>query len=183
MESIAARPYSVAQVLQCRADLLALVDGPMSLAYKAIARLVGPLGLVHTYNTNESTQLRGSVNRWRFQALLGINHNDKPKVFEQVFAGAGINSLSYWLESFFSAGIAPFGLVENSPAVIIGAMLISPLMEPIMATGVALAVGDLYLAIKAPQPCLQRYRIHRLFGFPCLATPVSFSYAGNHCAY
>ncbi len=89
------------------------------------------------------------MNRWRFQALLGINHNDKPKVFEQVFAGAGIKSLSYWLEIFFCAAIATFGLVENSPAVIIGAMLISPLMEPIMATGVALAVGDLYLAIKA----------------------------------
>jgi uncharacterized hydrophobic protein (TIGR00271 family) len=37
----------------------------------------------------------------------------------------------------------------NSPAVIIGAMLISPLMGPIMATGLSLAVGDLYLAIKA----------------------------------
>jgi uncharacterized hydrophobic protein (TIGR00271 family) len=40
-------------------------------------------------------------------------------------------------------------LVESSPAVIIGAMLISPLMGPIMATGLALAVGDLYLGIKA----------------------------------
>lgn len=32
---------------------------------------------------------------------------------------------------------------------IIGAMLISPFMGPIMATGLALAVGDLYLGIKA----------------------------------
>ena len=39
--------------------------------------------------------------------------------------------------------------MESSPAVIIGAMLISPLMGPIMATGLALAVGDLYLGIKA----------------------------------
>jgi uncharacterized hydrophobic protein (TIGR00271 family) len=39
--------------------------------------------------------------------------------------------------------------VESSPAVIIGAMLISPLMGPIMATGMALAIGDLYLGIKA----------------------------------
>jgi uncharacterized hydrophobic protein (TIGR00271 family) len=60
-----------------------------------------------------------------------------------------MSSLNYWLEIVFSAGIAALGLVLNSPAVIIGAMLISPLMGPIMAAGLALAAGDLYLAIKA----------------------------------
>jgi len=89
------------------------------------------------------------VDRWRLQAWLGMHPGAKPKVCEQVFAAAEITSLSYWLEIFFSAGIATFGLVEGSPAVIIGAMLISPLMGPIMATGLALAVGDLYLGIKA----------------------------------
>src|SRR5690606_6866991 len=53
------------------------------------------------------------------------------------------------LELFISAGIATFGLVLNSPAVIIGAMLISPLMGPLMGTGLALAVGDVYLGAKA----------------------------------
>jgi len=62
---------------------------------------------------------------------------------------ADITSVKYWLEIFFSAGIATFGLVQSSPAVIIGAMLISPLMGPIMATGLSLAIGDLYLGIKA----------------------------------
>lgn len=62
---------------------------------------------------------------------------------------AEMGSLKYWLEILFAAGIATFGLVQNSPAVIIGAMLISPLMGPIMATGLALAVGDLFLGIKA----------------------------------
>ena len=89
------------------------------------------------------------VDRWRLQAWLGIQPGARSKVCEQVFAAAEITSLSYWLEIFFSAGIATFGLVESSPAVIIGAMLISPLMGPIMATGLALAVGDLYLGIKA----------------------------------
>ncbi|MEO8340436.1 MAG: DUF389 domain-containing protein, partial [Nitrospirota bacterium] len=72
-----------------------------------------------------------------------------PGVYAQAFEAARISSLSYWLEIVFSAAIAVFGLVLNSPAVIIGAMLISPLMGPIMSTGLALAVGDLYLAIKA----------------------------------
>ena len=89
------------------------------------------------------------VHRWRLQGWLRVDASSKPKIYEQVFATTEIASLSYWLEIFFSAGIATFGLVESSPAVIIGAMLISPLMGPIMATGLALAVGDLYLGIKA----------------------------------
>ncbi len=89
------------------------------------------------------------VDRWRLQAWLRVDASAKPRVYEQVFAATEITNLSYWLEIFFSAGIATFGLVESSPAVIIGAMLISPLMGPIMATGLALAVGDLYLGIKA----------------------------------
>ena len=87
--------------------------------------------------------------RIQLQRWLRIDPRDKPKVYAQIYAAADVSSLNYWLEIFFSAGIAAFGLVLNSPAVIIGAMLISPLMGPIMATGLALAAGDLYLAIKA----------------------------------
>ena len=96
----------------------------------------------------ETTQMTGTV-RWRLQAWLRVHPSAKPKVYRQVFETTSINTVSYWLEIFFSAGIGTFGLVENSPAVIIGAMLISPLMGPIMASGLALAVGDLYLGIKA----------------------------------
>lgn len=85
----------------------------------------------------------------RLQQWLRIHVNQRPLVYAQVYETAEFTTLSYWLEIVFSAGIAAFGLVINSPAVIIGAMLISPLMGPIMATGLALAVGDLYLAIKA----------------------------------
>jgi uncharacterized hydrophobic protein (TIGR00271 family) len=38
--------------------------------------------------------------------------------------------------------IALFGLLQNSVAVIIGAMLISPLMNPILSAGLALLLGD-----------------------------------------
>lgn len=41
-----------------------------------------------------------------------------------------------------SAGIAILGLLLSSPAVVIGAMLLSPLMDPIMGLGFALAIGD-----------------------------------------
>lgn len=41
-----------------------------------------------------------------------------------------------------SGGIAILGLLLSSPAVVIGAMLLSPLMGPIMGLGFALAIGD-----------------------------------------
>ena len=96
-----------------------------------------------------TTRVSEVVDRWHFQTWLRIHPSAKPKVYQQVFGMTEIDSLKYWLEIFFSAGIATFGLVQNSPAVIIGGMLISPLMGPIMATGMALAIGDLYLGMKA----------------------------------
>ena len=87
--------------------------------------------------------------RSRLQDWLRLDPKHKPQICSQIYDSAEFSSLNYWLEIVFSAGIATFGLVLNSPAVIIGAMLISPLMGPIMANGLSLAVGDLYLSIKA----------------------------------
>jgi len=83
------------------------------------------------------------------QRWLRIDQHAKPMVYARVYQTADVFNINYWLEIVFSAGIAALGLALNSPAVIIGAMLISPLMGPIMATGLALAAGDLYLAVKA----------------------------------
>src|SRR6185312_2671719 len=87
--------------------------------------------------------------RTYLQRWLHIEGANRPKVYIQVYATAEMLSLNYWLGIVLSAGIATLGLVENSPAVIIGAMLISPLMGPIMATGMGLGVGDLFLTAKA----------------------------------
>ncbi len=96
-----------------------------------------------------TTIQESGVGRRRLQRWLGIPAAAKPEIFRQILAGAEIRSLVYWLEIVFSAGIATFGLIQSSPAVIIGAMLISPLMGPIMATGLALAAGDPYTGIRA----------------------------------
>jgi uncharacterized hydrophobic protein (TIGR00271 family) len=66
-----------------------------------------------------------------------------------MFEASEIFSLNYALELLLSAGIATLGLVLDSPAVVIGAMLISPLMGPILAAGLALASADLYLGLKS----------------------------------
>ncbi len=55
----------------------------------------------------------------------------------------------YWIQLVLSAGIATLGLVLNSTAVVIGAMLVSPLMGPIVELGMGFAVGSPLLLMRA----------------------------------
>ena len=54
-----------------------------------------------------------------------------------------------------SAGIAALGLILNSPAVIIGAMLIAPLMSAIVAMGLAIVQGDITFLLRALRATLR----------------------------
>jgi uncharacterized hydrophobic protein (TIGR00271 family) len=87
--------------------------------------------------------------RQRIETLLGIDPALKPDVYSRIDDSSALNDLNYWLELVLSAAIATLGLVLNSPAVVIGAMLVSPLMGPIIGAGLALAAADLYLGIKS----------------------------------
>ena len=66
---------------------------------------------------------------------------DQVAVIEKRRAECGL-SARYLLMTSMSAGIAILGLLQGSAAVVIGAMLLSPLMDPIMGVGFALAIGD-----------------------------------------
>lgn len=85
----------------------------------------------------------------RLPAILSVQRSDVLMMHEEVDAGARIQSHPYWLFLFASCGIATIGLITNSPAVIIGAMLISPLMAPIVGLGMGVALNDLYLGAKS----------------------------------
>ncbi|MEP7362147.1 MAG: DUF389 domain-containing protein [Acidobacteriota bacterium] len=80
---------------------------------------------------------------------LRIDDESKPRLYRQIYDSADIRSPNYMLDLLFAAGIATLGLVLNSPAVVIGAMLISPLMGPILAAGLAFAASDVYLGVKS----------------------------------
>ncbi|NJS13712.1 MAG: DUF389 domain-containing protein [Sphingopyxis sp.] len=54
----------------------------------------------------------------------------------------GAATTGYMLMCGLSAGIATLGLLQGSPAVVIGAMLVSPLMSPIVALGFGFASID-----------------------------------------
>ena len=82
---------------------------------------------------------RPLYNRWR-RALAG--DVDHAGVMAQIVSESGVTP-RYGFLVLISAGIAILGLLQSSPAVIIGAMLISPLMSPILGLGFSLAASDL----------------------------------------
>ncbi|NNE65862.1 MAG: DUF389 domain-containing protein [Pyrinomonadaceae bacterium] len=87
--------------------------------------------------------------RMWFASALDADIERKTALYIDLSRSATLKDLVYWLQILFSAGIATLGLVQNSSAVIIGAMLISPLMAPILAAGLALATGDITLGVRA----------------------------------
>lgn len=79
-------------------------------------------------------------NQWRQNQLVATT--DRITVLEHVDDGGHLGP-RYAFMTLMSCGIAMLGLLQNSAAVIIGAMLISPLMGPIVELGLGLATFDL----------------------------------------
>ncbi len=75
---------------------------------------------------------------WRTRVVGTVDHVE---VNERVNDDAGWTA-RYLFMTTLSAGIAVLGLLLSSPAVVIGAMLISPLMGPIIGLGFGLATLD-----------------------------------------
>ena len=63
-----------------------------------------------------------------------------------------------------STGIASFGLLQNSPAVVIGAMLVAPLMTPMVGAGLALVQDNVVLAKEAARSILFGFLTALLIG-------------------
>lgn len=84
-------------------------------------------------------KVAGTLKSWWREEVVGAV--DQGEVIEKRRAECALSE-RYMFMTAMSAGIAVLGLLLSSPAVVIGAMLLSPLMDPIMGLGFALAIGD-----------------------------------------
>lgn len=75
---------------------------------------------------------------------LNKNKEDEKLTVEVIRNGVEFKGANLWI-LIFATFIASLGLNVNSTAVIIGAMLISPLMGPIMGIGLAIGINDFEL--------------------------------------
>lgn len=75
--------------------------------------------------------------------LLDIRHDtDKEQTIAAIKADIPFKGATAWI-LIFAVFVASIGLNVSSTAVVIGAMLISPLMGPILGIGMALAINDI----------------------------------------
>ncbi len=81
---------------------------------------------------------------WRRRHL--VEQSSHAEVLQHVDESAKL-APRYAFMTLMSCGIATLGLLQNSAAVIIGAMLISPLMGPIIQLGISLTTFDWWRAI------------------------------------
>ncbi len=81
-----------------------------------------------------------------FYDYLDLNKSkeDEQKTLDAICNGVEFKGANLWI-LIFATFIASLGLNVNSTAVIIGAMLISPLMGPIMGVGLAIGINDFEL--------------------------------------
>lgn len=81
--------------------------------------------------------------------LLDLTPQDRSDVLERMFVRRRRDLVSYWLQFLLSVAIATVGLVLGSTAVVIGAMLIAPLMGPIVELGMGLVAGSPVLTLRS----------------------------------
>lgn len=104
----------------------------------------------------DNTQTLWQVVKGYFNAFPEKDCEDE--VVAQISDGVDFHGATLWV-LIFAIFIASLGLNVNSTAVIIGAMLISPLMGPIIGMGLAVGIADLNLFRKA----INNYLITSIF--------------------
>ncbi len=86
-------------------------------------------------------KLLDSIREW-WKELVDLQQGtDKENTIISIKNNKRVRGANAWL-LMCSIMIASLGLDLNSPAVIIGAMLISPLMSPILGIGLSVAIND-----------------------------------------
>jgi uncharacterized hydrophobic protein (TIGR00271 family) len=91
---------------------------------------------------NGSTSRLGRLVEWWRTRHQGTTPEERRRVIDSSFSTAGgTRTGRFWAMQAMAVVIATMGLSADSAAVVIGAMLVAPLMTPIMAVSTALALG------------------------------------------
>ena len=98
------------------------------------------------YHLNHLRQALTSTLRYYFSVNKDIS--DLHQTAEGIRSGAEFKGANLWV-LIFAIFIASLGLNTNSTAVIIGAMLLAPLMGPIIGMGLAAGISDFALMKKS----------------------------------
>ncbi len=85
----------------------------------------------------------------KMNRFLNLSYGESLQAYLDIVKSSNAFNLYYWIELLLACGIASLGLILGSPATVIGAMLISPLMGPILGVGLSLASADAFLGARS----------------------------------
>ena len=90
------------------------------------------------------TSLLRQLRWWFFEALPKLSVSERAEIYLAIWRGARPR-IDFHIMIALAAAIASLGLLQDSPAVIIGAMLVAPLMSAVIGLGLGVVEGDLRL--------------------------------------
>lgn len=117
---------------------------------------------------------------------LRKDKDNELETVDSIRKGVEFKGANLWI-LIFAIFMASLGLNVNSTAVIIGAMLISPLMGPIMGVGLSVGLNDFELMKPLTEKLLDNYAVQchhsyrLLLGQPCCRRTVGV--AGAYFTY
>ncbi|MEM8860151.1 MAG: DUF389 domain-containing protein [Chloroflexota bacterium] len=89
-----------------------------------------------------SRRLNREILNWQIRRLMpNLSRQTRNETYSRIRRNSR-PEISFYVLIALSAAIAGPGLLLDSPAVVIGAMLVAPLMSPIVGTGLAMVLGD-----------------------------------------
>ena len=97
------------------------------------------------YARNVSQKSRGFLEVWLSRLVPQLEREQRINLFQYLHKGT-VSSYDFICLIILSTAIAALGLIQNSVAIIIGAMLVAPLMTPMLGAGLALVQGNWLLA-------------------------------------
>jgi uncharacterized hydrophobic protein (TIGR00271 family) len=118
----------------------------------------------------------GRFERWLSHYLMPLGRDQRLEMFEKLQVGSSL-SLDFVVLIALSTLIAALGLVQGSTAVVIGAMLVAPLMTPLLGAGLGLVQGNVPMIRSSARSITVGFFIAFIVG--CSIGLVTFPWLGN----
>lgn len=99
------------------------------------------IGLIRPWTLERTPSWVEMITTYVFSWLPTLEATDRIDLFDRLQVGARWN-VDFMMMIGLSTAIASLGLIQNSTAVVIGAMVVAPLMTPLIGAGLALVQGN-----------------------------------------
>ena len=101
---------------------------------------------------DSSSPFRSVLDNLSGEWQINLENRIPRKELYQARIASSKPSLGFFVLLLCAAVIATLGLIANSTAVVIGAMIVAPLMDPILSLAFGLAVSDGQLIRRSASP-------------------------------